>query len=253
MGNRLPFPKAVYGFFVVLTIISYLVLFLQGNSLLFFVSEDHFFEYLGALAFFTSSGLLLIAFFRIRRFSNQIAYPVIKQLAYLVLAFVFFIGGGEEISWGQRILGFTIPEVLKEANLQEDATLHNLEFFNGDDALVTVERLFDLFWSGFVVVIPLVYWLFGSARRFLSRLIPVPHWSLGALFLVNYFWAKVVRSTFIVGYSSSKIAFGQAVHEVKEAMYAVLFVLVAIDLFLVVKKSESETSREFVESADGDS
>ena len=33
---------------------------------------------------------------------------------------------GEEVSWGQRILGFEGPERLVEANIQSEANLHNL-------------------------------------------------------------------------------------------------------------------------------
>ena len=34
----------------------------------------------------------------------------------------------EEISWGQRIIGFATPEVLIDANSQGETTLHNLRY-----------------------------------------------------------------------------------------------------------------------------
>jgi hypothetical protein len=46
------------------------------------------------------------------------------------LFFVFAVGcfflAGEEISWGQRIIGFGTPESLRGANLQEEANLHDV-------------------------------------------------------------------------------------------------------------------------------
>ena len=44
-------------------------------------------------------------------------------LAWALLMFVFM---GEEISWGQRILGFGTPEVLMEINHQQEFNLHNI-------------------------------------------------------------------------------------------------------------------------------
>ena len=43
---------------------------------------------------------------------------------WALLMFVFF---GEEISWGQRILGFGSPEAVAAANVQNEFNLHNLE------------------------------------------------------------------------------------------------------------------------------
>jgi hypothetical protein len=43
-----------------------------------------------------------------------------------LLALLFIVVGGEEISWGQRLLGFGTPEGLAEINVQEEFTLHNI-------------------------------------------------------------------------------------------------------------------------------
>jgi hypothetical protein len=41
---------------------------------------------------------------------------------------------GEEVSWGQRILGLQTPETLAEINRQDELTLHNI-----DDVRVALE------------------------------------------------------------------------------------------------------------------
>lgn len=46
----------------------------------------------------------------------------------LSLAFVFVLM--EEISWGQRIFQIETPESLKEINVQDETTLHNIGIFN---------------------------------------------------------------------------------------------------------------------------
>lgn len=51
----------------------------------------------------------------------------IKYL-YLVLAVGFFLGALEEISWGQRLAGWSTPAALEEINFQDETTLHNVNF-----------------------------------------------------------------------------------------------------------------------------
>ena len=47
-------------------------------------------------------------------------------LAIVGAVFTFGVAG-EEISWGQRVLGFTPPEAVLSRNLQGELTIHNLE------------------------------------------------------------------------------------------------------------------------------
>lgn len=48
------------------------------------------------------------------------------------LALFCFFGAGEEISWGQRIVGFESPEFFLDNNSQQEAGIHNLEITIGD-------------------------------------------------------------------------------------------------------------------------
>lgn len=45
---------------------------------------------------------------------------------FIVLALACFYVFMEEISWGQRVIGFDTPELLKRHNLQREANIHNL-------------------------------------------------------------------------------------------------------------------------------
>ena len=47
-------------------------------------------------------------------------------ILYLVGAAGFVFIGGEEVSWGQRILGFATPDGLGEINKQGEANVHNI-------------------------------------------------------------------------------------------------------------------------------
>lgn len=51
-------------------------------------------------------------------------------ILYLALSFGLILICGEEISWGQRIFKIVIPEYFKVHNVQEELTLHNLDFLH---------------------------------------------------------------------------------------------------------------------------
>ncbi len=68
------------------------------------------------------------------------AYPMAKQFwrqrkrlmacLYYLLTFVSVFIGMEEISWGQRLIGFKEPKFWVEHNAQSEFTFHNLSFFH---------------------------------------------------------------------------------------------------------------------------
>ena len=55
--------------------------------------------------------------------------PRIVGIGYYLLAFAFLIVCLEEISWGQRLLGWQSPEFFNQFNSQQETTIHNLEWF----------------------------------------------------------------------------------------------------------------------------
>lgn len=100
----------------------------------------------------------------------------------LVLAMIFIVG--EEISWGQRIIGFGTPESLAEANRQGEVNFHNL---------TGVQTAFS--WAMFVVgaygtlapVWAIRRWgEYGAWPRITRAL--VPHWVLIPYFLLMFVW-----------------------------------------------------------------
>jgi hypothetical protein len=62
------------------------------------------------------------------------AYKLYKTPKKLIFVFIvlFSVGSllifGEEISWGQRIAGFSTPEAIKQVNTQHEFSAHNLVF-----------------------------------------------------------------------------------------------------------------------------
>ena len=85
-------------------------------------SEDGFFEWVQAAAFLVAAvSSLLSARLLLRRARTLPA----ALFALLGLALVFALG--EELAWGQRILGFSTPGSLAEMNEKQEVSLHNIE------------------------------------------------------------------------------------------------------------------------------
>jgi len=90
----------------------------------YFEREDSFSEYFQSLNYFIAS---IVSFF--------IVSLGIRNKQFLLSILYCFLGVGflfvslEEISWGQRIFGYSNPEYFSENNVQNELTIHNLNSF----------------------------------------------------------------------------------------------------------------------------
>jgi hypothetical protein len=82
--------------------------------------EDGLIEWLTVLAL---SATMVVCFYRAWRLRHH-AKPLFLAMTILFgLAFLF--GAGEEISWGQRLLGIESPEFFQKNNAQGETNFHN--------------------------------------------------------------------------------------------------------------------------------
>ena len=136
---------------------------------------------------------------------------------HIFFGVLFFVMLGEEISWGQRLLGFSTPDTLAQINVQGETNLHN-----------SFGYLFDhLFILGFFVwgcVMPMLYWFDPVWRWAQSRMgIPIPSLGLSLAMLgVTLFQEQVTDSLF-------GVIPGFRVPELRELMSALCFVLMMIE------------------------
>lgn len=83
-----------------------------------FYTEDGIFENITASFVLAGTGFLLFSIPKLNLLQSR--------LVILLAALGFFFFGMEEISWGQRIIGWETPQSWAEANYQEETNLHNL-------------------------------------------------------------------------------------------------------------------------------
>jgi hypothetical protein len=192
------------------------------------VREDSFLEYLNAFFLFLA-GVCFIAIFFVSRTGNKLGkFKTPRNFLVLGLGLLVLFAAGEEISWGQRIIGFETPDAIEEHNWQGEFTLHNLGIFQDSESLFKADRLFHAFWFTLGVVIPMAAWLSQRARTWLTELgMPIFPILLGLQFLLFYILSKMYTP---LGYNLDE--FGGRLPEIREAQHALIFFLVGITLLL---------------------
>jgi len=231
--------RFLYVCMIVYIILGFATLTVDAKLAGMLFREDKYFEVVGAISFFIASLFFFLAFRR----SSGLKEIWLKRLILLGMAFLFFFAGGEEISWGQRIFDIQEPAKLAGINKQGELNVHNIEI---SGISIPFERLFDIFWLIFTVLVPFACLLNHPIGQFTGKYIPIPHWGVGLLFILNYGWAKVAKAIYVTTYSYGVIPFVQAVQEIKESNYALLFAFVALYVFLqgrsLAEKASPDTS-----------
>ena len=85
--------------------------------------EDGPLEWLQFSQFFISSLIGLFIFYKSKKKRS------INSLVWLTFSLFCFVISAEEISWGERIIGFTLNSV-SELSIQGETNFHNLPFFH---------------------------------------------------------------------------------------------------------------------------
>lgn len=215
--------------------LSYSIVFLGDAQIVALSREDGPIENIGAGLFFLASCLFFAAYLNSSGFGNRFGrITTVRNLFYLLLALLFLVCAGEEISWGQRIFDWETPQILEEMNAQGETNLHNIQIFhyaNPDGSrksfagmLLNMNRLFSIFWLSFCVIAPLINRYSTRASRFFSQIgLPITPICIGALFLSHAVFVQILLEYF-AGISQEKF---YAVNELKESNYAFMFVLLA--------------------------
>jgi hypothetical protein len=125
-------------------------------------------------------------FLWIKREEGREAQTNILHFVCSIFIFLFF----EEISWGQRLLGFSTPEGLREVNLQRETNIHNI----GSESTVVWIHIIQAFLFAILgIIIPLLNMISKRFRLFFRKIsFPIVHPDLIACFglsLCHYYEA----------------------------------------------------------------
>jgi len=161
----------------------------RGNRALFdfLTREDSLLEWLQFAGYATAAVLALVLAARLRSAAEPWA-----ARACLVFAAANVFVAGEEISWGQRILGLETPEALDRINHQGETNIHNIP---------VIQRLFnigELLAGLYGFAIPILWWIPSIRARLEGRLdrLLVPPLALATLFFLPFAY-RAFRAVFL--------------------------------------------------------
>ena len=190
--------RAVILMIIATIILSYTVYFFNEKTVVYLTSEDNLYE--GGTSLFLLSASIL--FFISAK----------KNIFMILLALVFLFGAGEEISWGQRILGFEPPAEIKEVNVQSEFNIHNLPVFNGTEykgehikkegwaRLLEINFLYRIFLLSFGIALPFLAFHVAFIKKIVKQLkVPVPPISMGIFLALSWVVCKLIIKTLPTG------------------------------------------------------
>lgn len=137
---------------------------------------------------------------------------ILNRCVGIFAAFALLLVTMEEISWGQRLIGFTTPQALSLANRQGEFNLHNIDFVEAITLRVAPAIISFLGVSGFLM-------LSALERTQLSKLIApldlrlfVPPWFASSYFvpLAVYSWMMYFAPTSYVWQDQEPAEFGMS-------------------------------------------
>jgi len=130
----------------------------------------------GPIEWLTVALLLGVVVITLRRFAHlRSVRPRLFLACLLGFAAVFFFGAAEEISWGQRLLGFGTPEVIQQINTQDEFNIHNLQFGEIRLNKLVFGLLLTIIVVAYVFVLPVLWRLWPPVRGLVDTFaVPVP-------------------------------------------------------------------------------
>lgn len=108
-----------------LLVVSYLVRLLPFGVFVPYATEDGLMEYLQITLI-----LLSVLFAGHEAWRRNRSRDTKTAILFTLIALGMFVIGMEEISWGQRLIGWSTPTQLAEVNVQNETTLHNIGILN---------------------------------------------------------------------------------------------------------------------------
>ena len=214
---------------------------LDGNVVVRMTQEDGIVEWIGALGFLVASAIFIFLFFRVDSAQDLLFVRPKKNIFFLALGVLFFLGFGEEISWGQRLFEIETPHFMSQINTKNEINIHNTIFFHevprgprelGEINIISVSRLFSIFWFFYCVILPIVGRVKLLGYFFAEKIkLPVISLWIGSVFMINYAISKV--------FEASYAEFAIGIIEVKEANFAILFVFVGMYFWLCARSKTS--------------
>lgn len=163
--NKLSKTEKIILALVTLIVAAGIVLFYTAlDTWIIYTEEDGTVEWLTVLGLLMGSAVCINRFIRLRKERSWWFLTVVLGLGILL-----FAAAGEEISWGQRILGIQSSEFFIENNAQGETNFHNLVVGGEKLNKIIFSIGLSIVLAIYLVVFPLVYHRNEKFKGFIDR------------------------------------------------------------------------------------
>jgi hypothetical protein len=162
--------KIIIALVLIILLIGYFLFYTNLAAFTIYVEED------GTVEWLTVVGLMLGCIVSFSRFFKLIGKRNWWFLTVtFVLAIMLFFASGEEISWGQRILGIKSPEFFQKNNAQHETNIHNLIVDNVKLNKLIFSVMLSIAMGIYLLLMPILFEKSPKIKAFLNYSgVPVP-------------------------------------------------------------------------------
>jgi hypothetical protein len=162
--------KLTLGLLFIILAIGYILFYTNLPAFVIYVEEDGTVEWLTVLGLILACGVCVGRFFRLFKKRNWWFLTIVFGLALLM-----FFGAGEEISWGQRILGIKSSAFFEHNNSQHETNFHNLIVDGIKVNKLIFSTLLSIFLGVYLLIFPILYEKNRKIALFFNRsAVPIP-------------------------------------------------------------------------------
>lgn len=175
--GRFPSGNIIILIFFLIGLFMIICAFFDLDKVKSLVKEDAAIENMQAIFYLMGAVVWGFAIFMTLKVKGSQKRLYLFYILFLGLFLFFFF---EEISWGQRLFGFSTPESLREVNVQEETNVHNIGI---DNSMMWIHILMALFIITVGIILPILKLGWKKAEMVFERLkLPVVHPDLIACF-----------------------------------------------------------------------
>ena len=213
--------------------LTYLLFLGTWNQIVALASEDGLIEYIGTIACFVGCVFFFLTYRKSASGNRLLFWKTKRNVFFLLFAIGLLFIGGEEVSWGQRIIHAQTPGVFAGANAQGEMNIHNLAIL---EDIGPFEKSFNLAFIvavlTYCVVIPILKIYSTKFANFIERInLPLTAPSLCLLAVVIIAPMEIIKRL-------SDPLWQRYVGEIRESNLQLLFMMMGLWFFASVVRRE---------------
>ena len=208
------------------------ILILAGRipSSQWLLRENGIYESFGALVCLLGSIIFFLAYIKFPLRNNFGFFATKRNIFFLLLAVFLLFISGEEISWGQRLLGFRTPDFISSVNFQRELNMHNLTIIQESNNALAINAC--RFLLAYLMLLPIVLMAFPTFERLLSTMgIPLPSIRISLLTAITYF-----MNVYLMRYEAIGSVSHDSIDEAFETNLEIVLFVFAIECYYFAKQ-----------------